>query len=345
MRNLMIKLLLFICIFSLPVDCIDADIVKPSLSASSFIAIEPDSGRIIVSRDSNAKKYMASTTKIMTTIVAIEELKDLNKEVLIPAECTNIEGSSVYLIPNQKVKLIDLLYGVMLRSGNDAASAVAYYAGDKNIDNFIEKMNEKAEQIGALNTHFVNPHGLHNDEHYTTAYDLALITKYAMNNPLFRKIASTKRYINEGNNFYFFNKNKVVYQYKYGTGVKIGYTRAAGRCLVASAEKDDVEIIVVVLNDSNWFSDSYKVFDYAFSQLKRYKLMDRGQFITKNDEGNPVFVSKEISLVLSEDEVTDIKIEVIKKIDYYDTELKKRVFGICNIKLKDKILEKVKLVY
>lgn len=345
MRNLMIKLMIFICIFSFPISNINAEVVKPSLSASSFIAIEPDSGRIIVSSNSNTKKYMASTTKIMTTIVAIEELEDLNKDVVIPAKCTNIEGSSVYLIPNQKAKLIDLLYGVMLRSGNDAATAIAYFAGDRNVDNFIEKMNKKAKQIGALNTHFVNPHGLHNDEHYTTAYDLALITKYAMNNPLFRKIASTKRYINENNNFYFFNKNKVVYQYKYGTGVKIGYTRAAGRCLVASAEKDDVEIIVVVLNDSNWFSDSYKVFDYAFSKLKRYKLMDKGQFITENNKGKPVFVSKEVSFVLSEDEITDINIEVIKKLDYYDTELKKCVFGICNIKLKDKVLGKVKLVY
>ncbi len=317
----------------------------PSLSAESYIVIDSNSGRIIASKNADKKKYMASTTKIMTTIVAIENFNVLDKMVTIPKECTNIEGSSIYLVPNQKAKLIDLLYGVMLRSGNDAALAVAYFAGNKDVSNFIEDMNDKAKDIGAYNTNFVNPHGLHNNDHYTTAYDLALITKYALANEQFKEIASAKKYYNSDNNFYFINKNKVVYQYKYGTGVKIGYTKTAGRCLVASAKKDDMEIIVVVLNDGNWFNDSYKMFDFAFANYKNYNIIEENQLMLTDEQKNPVFAESGFNYILTEEEKSNIKIETVKTSEHITNDNNNKVYGFYKISLNNDVIYSGKLIY
>lgn len=317
----------------------------PSISAESYIVIDAHSGRIIASKNADKQKYMASTTKIMTAIVAIENCNNLERIVTIPKECTNIEGSSIYLVPNQKAKMIDLLYGVMLRSGNDASLAVAYFAGNKNIPKFIEDMNNKAKEVGAYNTNFVNPHGLHNSEHYTTAYDLALITKYALENEQFKEIASAKKYYNSDNNFYFINKNKVVYQYKYGTGVKIGYTKTAGRCLVASAKKDDMEIIVVVLNDGNWFNDSYKMFDFAFANYKNYNIIEENQLILTDEKNNPVFAESGFNYILTEEEKNNIKIETVRSSEHITSDTNNKVYGFYKISLNNEVIYSGKLVY
>ncbi|QSX06799.1 D-alanyl-D-alanine carboxypeptidase [Sedimentibacter sp. zth1] len=344
MKNFMIKFLCLILLCNLLSVKVYADDM-PFVNAEAYIVIDADSGRIIASKNADKKMYMASTTKIMTAILAIEEYKNLNDIVCIPAKCTNIEGSSLYLIPNQKAKMIDLLYGVMLRSGNDAATSVAYFAGNKNVDNFVDKMNLKALKLGAYNTNFVNPHGLHDKNHYTTAYDLAIITKYALRNELFRKIAATKQYNNSENNFYFINKNKVVYQYKYGTGVKIGYTKVAGRCLVASAKKDEMELIVVVLNDSEWFRDSYKVFDYAFENYRKYNIVDEKQLMLIDDEKKPVLADSGFSYILTEEEKENISIKIIKTISHIENEINNKVYGFFNVCLKDKIIYTGKLNY
>lgn len=317
----------------------------PNLQAESYIVIDAHSGRIIASKNADKQKYMASTTKIMTAIVAIENFNNLDKVVTIPKECTNIEGSSIYLVPNQKAKMIDLLYGVMLRSGNDAALAVAYFAGNKDISNFIEDMNSKAKEIGAYKTNFVNPHGLHNSDHYTTAYDLALITKYALENDKFKEIAGAKKYYNSDNNFYFINKNKVVYQYKYGTGVKIGYTKTAGRCLVASAKKDDMEIIVVVLNDGNWFNDSYKMFDFAFANYKNYNIIEENQLILTDEKNNPVFAESGFSYILTDEEKSNIKIETVKSLEHITSDSNNKVYGFYKISLNNQVIYSGKLIY
>ncbi|MBP1925405.1 D-alanyl-D-alanine carboxypeptidase [Sedimentibacter acidaminivorans] len=310
----------------------------PQIWAESYIAIDANSGRIIGSKNSNQKLPMASTTKIMTSILAIDKIKDLDNEVEIPESCTNIEGSSLYLKPKQRVKILDLLYGTMLRSGNDAALALANIAGKNDSDKFITMMNDKAKDLGAFNTNFVNPNGLHDNNHYTTAYDLALISKYAMKNNLFREIVSAKNYKADSLNNVLYNKNKVVFQYEYGSGIKIGYTKAAGRCLVASAKKDEVEIIVVVLNDNNWFDDSYKLFDWAFENYNSYNIIEKGQYICDSDNGDHIFAENSFSYLLTNEEKDKIRFETNITVPHILNGMDTISYGVYNIYFGDNII-------
>nr|WP_300095104.1 D-alanyl-D-alanine carboxypeptidase family protein [Sedimentibacter sp.] len=281
----------------------------PSVAARSYIVIDADSGRIIGSRNADEKLPIASTTKIMTTILSIENAGNLERKIEVPAACTGIEGSSLYLRPRQMVSIIDLLYGTMLRSGNDAAETLAAFSGRNSTEGFVTMMNDKAAEIGAYNTNFVNPSGLHDDNHYSTAYDLAMISRYAMKNNLFKQIASSVKYNAKSLNTTLYNKNKVVQQYQYGNGIKIGYTKAAGRCLVASAEKEGTEIIVVVLNDPNWFNDSYDIFDWAFENYKSYQIVEKGQYAGSSEKGEPAFIADTFSYLLTEEEKNNIRFE------------------------------------
>lgn len=281
----------------------------PEIYAQSYIVVDAASGRIIGSRNPNMKLPIASTTKIMTTILAIENIKNYDMKIEVPASCSGIEGSSIYLLPKQKVSIRDLLYGTMLRSGNDAAQTLADFTGSKYDGGFIKMMNDRAKELGAYNSNFMNPHGLNDENHYSTAFDLAVISSHAMKNDLFREISSSEKYKANSLNTYLYNKNKVVHQYEYGTGIKIGYTKAAGRCLVASAKKDGTEIIVVVLNDNNWFQDCYKIFDWAFEKYKSYNIVEKGQFVGKTTEGNPVFIDQSFSYILTDEEKETIRFE------------------------------------
>lgn len=281
----------------------------PEVYAQSYIVIDAKSGRIIGSRNPNMKLPIASTTKILTTIIAIENIKDYDKKIEVPASCSGIEGSSIYLKPKQRVSIRDLLYGTMLRSGNDAAQTLAEFSGRKYDGGFIEMMNDRAKELGAYNSNFMNPHGLNNENHYSTAFDLAVISSHAMKNDLFKEITSSKKYKADSLNTYLYNKNKVVHQYEYGTGIKIGYTKAAGRCLVASAEKDGTEIIAVVLNDNNWFQDCYKIFDWAFEKYKSYNIVQEGQLAGKTTDGTPVFIDQSFSYLLTDEEKEKLRFE------------------------------------
>lgn len=310
----------------------------PDVSAQSYIVIDSDSGRIIGSSNPTEKLPIASTTKIMTSILAIENTDDVEKKIEVPAACTGIEGSSIYLKPKQMVSIKDLLYGTMLRSGNDAAETLAAYAGRGNEGGFVAMMNEKAEELGAYNSNFVNPHGLSDENHYSTAYDLALISRYAMKNDLFKKISAAEKYMAESMNTVFYNKNKVVHQYEYGNGIKIGYTKAAGRCLVASAEREGTEIIVVVLNDNSWFQDSYKIFDWAFENYKSYQITEAGQFAGRTADGKPVFISDSFSYLLTEDEKDKIRFESKITAPHILNKDNKAVCGIYSIYLNNELI-------
>ncbi len=310
----------------------------PDVAAQAYIVIDAESGRIIKSLNANIKLPIASTTKIMTAILSIENIPNLNKKIEVPPECTGIEGSSIYLQPKQKVSVLDLLYGTMLRSGNDAAETLAKFAGRNNSDGFIAMMNEKAKELGAINTNFVNPSGLHNDNHYSTAYDLALISAYAMKNDTFKEIARAEKYKANSMNSYFYNKNKVVYQYEYGTGIKIGYTKAAGRCLVASAEKDGTEVITVLLNDNNWFNESYKIFDWVFENYKIYSIVEKGQFAAYTSEGSPVFINESFRCILTEEEKEQIRFEPLLITEHIANNSSKAECGTYNIYLGDDII-------
>ena len=310
----------------------------PYVSAESYIVIDSSSGRIIDSKNANEKMPIASTTKIMTTILSIENAGNLDRKIEIPASCSGIEGSSLYLKPGQMVSVKDLLYGTMLRSGNDGAETLAAYVGRNSEEGFISMMNDKASELGAFNTNFVNPHGLHDENHYSTAYDVALISSYAMKNELFKEIVSSVKYKSESLNTVWYNKNKVVNQYEYGNGIKIGYTKVAGRCLVASAEKDGTEIIVVVLNDRNWFDDSYKLFDWAFEHYKSYNIVQKGQYVGDDTNGNPIFISDDFDYLLTDEEKEDVHFQANITAPHVINEKNYTLYGSYNIYLGDKLI-------
>ena len=288
---------------------------KPNINAQSAILIDKHSQRVLFSYNPHIKLPMASTTKIMTALVALEK-GDLSSLVTVDQEAVGIEGSSIYLRDGEVLSLEDLLYGLMLRSGNDSAVAIANHIGGDS-QTFIKIMNEKAKDIGAMNTNFVNPHGLHADNHFTTAYDLALITAEALKIDKFQDIVSTKVwYANRDKNNIFYNKNKTLWEYEGGDGVKTGYTMKAGRCLVTSATRADTQLIAIVLNDRDWFKDCYKLMDYGFENFKNYVIYEEGQFIKniaiQNGEKELLHaVAKEsFYYPLKEDELDRVKINI-----------------------------------
>lgn len=323
--------------------------INKNISAKSAILIERDSGRILYSKNISQKLPIASTTKIMTALIAIEK-GDLNKVVTIKKEWTEIEGSSIYLKPNEKIKLKDLIFGLMLRSGNDAAVAIAHEIAG-SIENFSVLMNKKAKEIGAKNTNFTNPHGLHSEDHYSTAYDLSIITREALKNDIFREISKTNDYVPDRETpSHFYNKNKTLSQYKGGDGVKIGYTKLAGRCLVASATRDNMQLIAVVLDDNNWFENSYKLFDYGFENYKKTTIIRKDTFIKYLDIKNssiqqlPIFIPEDFTYPLQENELEDVDILVNSKDNLIAPVEKGYVVSNIVIKLKNNIIYKSNII-
>ncbi len=240
----------------------------PAVSAAGAILIRADTGAILFEKEAEKRLYPASTTKIMTALVVLETLDRLSlgpdSRIIVPAEAAGLEGSSVYLKAGEEISMEELLYGMMLQSGNDAATAAAICAGG-SLQNFVVQMNQKAEALGCTGTHFTNACGLFDENHYTTAKDMARIAAAAMQREDFRRIASTPRWQSAESERNFYNKNKTVHQYEGGDGVKIGFTKASGRTLVASATRGDVSLIAVVLRDGNWFADAYAMLDYGFA--------------------------------------------------------------------------------
>ncbi|MBQ6907936.1 MAG: D-alanyl-D-alanine carboxypeptidase, partial [Clostridia bacterium] len=288
-----------------------------SMSARSSIAIDGESGRIFYANNINEKMGMASTTKIMTAIIALEQA-NLEDIVTVSENAANTEGSSMYLVSGEKIKMENLIYGLMLNSGNDAATAIAEHIS-KNTDNFAVLMNNKSREIGLKNTSFSNPHGLDNENHYSTAYDMAMLARYAMQNEKFREIVSTKvKTIEEydNNNFkYLTNHNKLLKIYKYCSGIKTGFTKKCGRCLVSSAEKDGVKCIVVTLNDPDDWNDHINLYENVFSNYKSYKLADKNSFICSvNVKDSPeniikLYSADDIFISLTNDEYKRIHVK------------------------------------
>lgn len=236
------------------------------------VVVEQSSRRVLFASNENAKLYPASTTKVLTAMVVLDEIP-LKTKVKIDSRAVGIEGSSIYLRAGEVLTVEDLLYGMMLRSGNDSAVALAL-AVSPTIEAFAEKMNEKAKECGAKNSNFVNPHGLHDEAHYTTAYDLALITAKGMENEDFRRIVSTKRVkIGEGESTRIIaNKNKMLSMFDGANGVKTGYTKSSGRCLVSSAKRGDMTLISVVLNCPDMWRDSSDMLETCFEEYEMVKI-------------------------------------------------------------------------
>lgn len=261
------------------------DLDKNDISAKSAVLIEADSGLVVFEKNKDLLLPMASTTKIMSAIVAIEECP-LDKIITIPAEATNIEGSSIYLKEGESLSVRELLYALLLESANDSAVALAY-ATCGNLEGFVNLMNEKAISLGLESTHFTNPHGLDDDEHYTTAYELGLIASYAMKNPVFKEIVSTYKAtipLNNGEGTrVLVNHNKLLRSFEGATGIKTGFTKKCGRCLVSSALVDGVSMICVTLNAPNDWQDHKNMLEYGFSKFECIDLADCGDYVLELD--------------------------------------------------------------
>lgn len=314
---------------------VDQPIYDETLSQTTFaktgnVVIEATTGRILSGNNYDVRLPMASTTKVVTAAIAVNSGK-LDDIVTIPKEACGVEGSSIYLREGEKLTLRDLVYGLMLRSGNDAAEAIALYLGG-SIEGFASMMNDYANGVGAKNTNFVNPHGLHDDNHYTTAHDLAIMTAKALDNDEFRKIVSCKNYKIESEGHetrYIANKNKMLNMYDGAIGVKTGYTKVAGRCLVSAAEREGVTAISVVLNEPNMWEKSISNLDYAFNNCKCIKIGEAdkviGNYHIAKKNKTLYYGLKENANYISFDKNTDISYEI--SID--ESEAKNAKIGSC----------------
>lgn len=262
----LISLPLFI---SLPgYECVHADGVAECMT-------ELYTGQTLHSRNAGVRLPMASTTKIMTALIIIEDC-NADEVITVPDEAVGVEGSSIYLKHGERISIKDLLYGLMLRSGNDSAVALAiHHSGDEQ--KFAQIMNERAVKMGATNTHFTNPSGLPDDSHYTTAHDLCIIACRAMKNQTFRKIVSSKSYSGEYRSYV--NKNKILSRVEGANGIKTGYTLKAGRCLVSSAEREGMDVVCVVLNCPDMYERSQKLIERAFSEYEIKSISPKNVFM------------------------------------------------------------------
>ncbi len=252
----------------------------PSLSARSAVLIELESGRVLLEKNANSRMGMASTTKIMTALTALTLAKP--EDILtVPKGAVGIEGSSVYLTAGERLSVRELLYALLLSSANDAAAALALCLSG-SIEAFADKMNECAAALGLKDTHFVNPHGLYDGEHYTTAYELALITREALKNDTLAKIFATYKtnipLCGKENGRLLVNHNKLLRTYEGAIGVKTGFTKKTGRCLVGAARRDGMTLISVTLNAPDDWRDHTAMLDYGFAGYCRAVLYDIGEY-------------------------------------------------------------------
>ncbi len=293
------------------------DIEKvPVINAAAGIVIDMDSGRIMYEKNANSRKAIASTTKIMTAIVALEN-GNLEDIVTVSKRASSVKGSTINLKEGEKIKLKELMFGMMLNSGNDSAIAVAEHVGG-TLENFIYMMNKKAKDLGLENTSFKTPHGLDVDGHYSTAYELAQISRYALKNPKFSEICCKKTAIITGRSLY--NTNEMLGMYKGVDGVKTGYTGQAGRCLVCSATRDNFKVISVILGSPTRNAraeGSRMILDYAFNNYKQYTLLKKDENLKHITvvKGKKQFVSvkpdKEIKYPLKSEEIENLKTEIL----------------------------------
>lgn len=319
----------------------DSTPTSPVINAEGAVIIEQESSKILFQKNGNKRMYPASTTKILTALIAIEN-GDLNETITIGDEIKLMDpdGSRAWLRVGEKMKLSTLIMGLMLPSGNDAAYTIALSVGRKIANNpslkreeainiFIDKMNERAREIGAKDSNFVNPHGIHNNEHYTTPYDLALITREAFKYDFFKQAVKTQEYevLNTDSQGHIWeNTNKLLDKgsnsyYKYATGVKTGHTTPAGYCLVSSGNKDNMDVITVVLNTTQGgqFEDSRKLLDYGLNSFTHYEVIKKGDILQSlmvinklpwDDMDLDIISSEDFEDVFNRSDIPNIKWEV-----------------------------------
>ena len=304
--------------------CANAQSFTPS---KAECVMELYSRRILYASNADARLPMASTTKILTATTVLELCDNLQEEIQIPDQAVGVEGSSVYLKKGDIYTVEDLLYGLMLRSGNDCATALAMrFGGD--IASFAVKMNETAQKAGAMQSQFQNPHGLPCKGHYTTAHDLSLIACYAMQNPVFQQIVATKFYEPRG----WKNKNKMLLTCDGANGVKTGYTKEAGRCLVSSASRNGMTVVCSVLNSPQMYERSTELINDAFSAYDYVPILQKGQVLKDGVVHEDVYYP----LLKEESKWIEVKSKGIEKPTMH--EKKQKIVGQFEIYLANRLL-------
>ena len=311
-------------------------------AASSSIVMDVDSNRILYQNNAYEKRLIASTTKIMTFIVAYEYGNEF-LDVLVEAgdEVFKMYGTSIYISYREKMTLRDLLYGLMLRSGNDASVVIANFIAG-NEDNFVKLMNLKAQKLGMHNTIFNNPHGLDEEtQNYSTAYDMALLSSYANKNNFYREVTSTKYYKVQTENkaYAWTNRNKMVFTYDYFISGKTGYTPSAGRTFVSTAKKNDLTLTTVTLNDSDIYETHKSLYERMFNQYKSYRIIDKNTFpiISKTNNKN-AYIKNDIIYPIKDEEKDDINVKII-----ISEERSNNIIGELKAYFKDKEIDSIKI--
>ncbi len=316
---------------------------EPDIMASAVVLIDEASGKVLYENNMNQQLYPASTTKIMTALLTLENMK-LDDVITVPDDFVNDGEAGIWLEAGEKHTVEDLLMALMLRSANDAAQALAIGVAG-SVEEFAELMNQKAESLGLVNTHFTNANGLHNDEHYTSAYDLAMITKAAMEYEDFNRIITTKSWAipgpPNGEDRMVYNLNSLLSRYEYADGVKTGYTKQAGNCIVSSATKDGQRFIVAILNSNDMYTQSQELLEWAFQNFKSKDVLpahsflgevnitgggrEKVQFYTQTDLIDTVAITNQSELTQTIDVPTSLmapvhKGEIIGSVTYTDAD-------------------------
>ena len=331
---------------------------KPTINSRRYAVYDRLSGRCIYGKDENKQTAMASTTKIMTSIIVVENC-NLSDIVTITSKAAGTGGSRLGLHTDDKITVNDLLYGLMLRSGNDAAVALAIHTAG-SVDEFAKLMNQKAEELGLTNTHFVTPHGLDNSEHYTTAFELAVITDYALKNEIIAKVVKTKSTIisiNE-NHIQINNTNELLGNVEGVYGVKTGFTNNAGRCLVTSVKRGDMDLIIVVLGADtrkDRAKDSMKLIEYAYKRFYKINVeeMIQKEFeLWKQINQDRIYIDKAANSL--ELKLDDIKIKElvadkeptieINAVNYVEAPILENTrIGTLTVKIGDELIEEIEI--
>jgi len=316
-----------------------------AVSAQKAILIDGQTGRVLYEKDADSRSLIASTTKIMTALIVCEQCNVLDR-MKIPKEAVGIEGSSMYLQEGEVLTVQELLYGLMLHSGNDAAVALAIYCGG-TVEGFVQLMNDKAHRLGLTGTHFENPNGLDSPAHYSTARDLAALTVYAMENPIFAKTVSTKN-VRVGQRS-LQNHNKLLWRVEGADGVKTGYTKAAGRILVSSASRSGRRLICVTINDGNDWADHAKLLEEGFSGYQVRTVITEGEclgtreVVSGGSSRVQLLAAKNFQFSLAEGEQTQI---MLSAPDFsYAPVVQGKQAGFAYVCIGDKTVGKVALVY
>lgn len=333
----MIKRIVILLLFLVPFNVKATEDNVFNSSGQCTILMDMDSKRILYADDIHTVRSIASITKIMTSILAIESGK-INDTIKIGSEIRDAYGSGIYIKENEEMKLLDLVYGLMLRSGNDAALSIAKNVSG-SVEDFVKLMNQKAIELGMKNTTFNNPSGLDTPKsNYSTAYDMALLTSYAMKNELYRKVTSTKKYTlkTNMNTYIWHNKNKLLNSYKYATGGKTGFTEIAKRTLVTTASKNNINLVVVTLNDGNDFLDHKKLYEETFDTFNNYQILKEGKIDIVDDnyyDNYEFYIKDNFSYLLNNNETNSIILNF--KLEQKETVENNDVVGKVVVKLGD----------